>query len=186
MHSSLFFRPGALLSQPELSSARLDGLLIEVGDGYMPPDLPEDAAARMMSIRHLLAPDCALSGPTAAWVHGAGDSPPLRHHLVRVSTRRGRLQAPPLVVMHEKRLQSGDIETIAGEQITTKLRTLTDLALGAAYDDETAAWLHRFARVESSLVPRATELLRSRQRLPGKRAALAVLDSLGGYEDVTR
>ena len=80
MHPSLLYLPGAPLSLPELTAARIDGLLIEVGDGYMPPDIPEGPAARLASLAPILSPGYAASGPTAAWVHGVGDGPPRCHH----------------------------------------------------------------------------------------------------------
>lgn len=186
MHPSLFFRPGALLSQPELSAARLDGLLIEVGDGYMPPDVPEDASARIASLAPVLTAGYALSGPTAAWVHGVGDMPPACHHLQRVSAQRSRVHPKPRVVMHDRRLDACDVQTIAGVQVTTPLRTLTDLVLRASRDAEGAQWMHRLARAAPELIPRAREQLESRPRMPGKRAALAALRAMSRYEDVTR
>ncbi len=189
MHPSLFFRPGALLSQSELSSARLDGLLIEVGEGYMPPDLPEDDAARIRSIAHILAPGYAASGPTAAWVHGIGDLPPICHHVQRVSENRPRVRPLPNVIVHERRIDDGDVEMIAATPVTTRLRTLTDLVLSADRDAESAAWMRRLARADPWLVPRVRAVIEARNRMPGRRAALAALGSLpdaASHEDVTR
>lgn len=189
MHPSLFFRPGALLSQPELSAARLDGLLIEVGDGYMSPDLPEDEAARMRSLAHILSPGYAASGPTAAWVHGIGDLPPVCHHVQRVSANRPRVRPLRNVVVHERRIDDGDVETIAKMPITTTLRTLTDLVLSADHDAESAVWMRRLARAAPRLVSQVRAEIEARPRMPGRRAALAALESLeddASQEDVTR
>ena len=193
MHSSLFYLPGALLSQPELSSARLDGLLVEVGEGYMPSDLPEDASARMRSLAHLISPGYAASGPTAAWVHGIGDAPPESHHVQRVSARRPRVPRLRNVVVHEQRLGDDDVEVIAVTPVTTRLRTLTDLVLRAGADPASAQWMHRFARADSRLVPQVRSVIETWRRVPGRRAALAALASLDAQagdeqaqEDVTR
>lgn len=186
MHPTLIFFPGALLSWPELSAARLDGVLIEVGDGYMPPDLPEDAAARVASLARILLPGYAASGPTAAWVHGCGDAPPPRHHLQRVTKRRRRVRAPAGVIVHDVLLGPSDIELVGVTPVTTPLRTLTDLALSSRSDHAAAEWTRRLARSRPDLVPLAISHLEGRPRLPGKHAALAMLASVRGYEEVTR
>ncbi|MGP6171102.1 hypothetical protein ACTU6V_07815 [Microbacterium sp. A204] len=178
MHPSLLFFPGALLSQPELNSARLDGLLFEVGDGYMPPDLPEDAAARVASLKPILVPGYAASGPTAAWVHGTGNAPPAQHHLQRVIARRQRVHAPPGVVLHDVLLDTDDFEVVGGAPVTTVLRTLTDLALAASSDEAAAHWMRCLADSRHDLVARAIAHVESRPRLPGKHAALSALRSV--------
>lgn len=178
VHPSLLFHPGALLSLPELASARLDGLLIEVGDAYLPADLPDDAAVRIASLRPLLVDGFAASGPTAAWVHGYGDAPPRCHHLQRHSPKRRRLEPTPLLVLHDRQLDATDIELCGGFAVTTKVRTFTDLVRSAAADSEYAQWMHRMAAAEPALVLRVRAELAARHRLPGKIAALAVLDEL--------
>lgn len=178
MHPSLLFFPGALLSQPELNSARLDGLLIEVGEGFMPPDLPEDPHARIASLRPILMPGYAASGPTAAWVHGSGDAPPLRHHLQRVSPRRRRVHAEPGVILHETLLDASDVELVGAFPVTAPLRTLLDLALTVGSNDAAADWVRSLAHSRPALIPRAIEHLESRPRLPGKHAALTLLASV--------
>lgn len=186
MHPSLFFRPGALLSQAELNSARLDGLLIEVGEAYMPPDLPEDEAARIGSLAPILSPGYAACGPTAAWVHGVGHEPPYCHHVQRVSAKRPRVRPLRGVVVHDRRLGDHDVQFISGAPVTTRLRTLIDLVLAAGRDPEAAEWMRRLARTHPGLVPQVREVIEARQRMPGRRAALTALTSLEAQDDVTR
>lgn len=186
MHPSLFYRPGALLSQSELSSARIDGILVEIGEGYMPADVPEDPAARATSLRPLLPSGHALCGPTAAWVYGVGDAPPSRHHVQRVSARRPRVQPVRTVVLHERIIDESETHLIGITPVTTRLRTLTDLVMAAGNDAETAVWMTRFADGAPSLLPQVRSIIAGRERLPGKRAALARIDELRPYEDVTR
>jgi hypothetical protein len=175
---SLFYRPGALLSQQELSAARLDGLLVEVGEGYMPADLPEDAGARAAALAPLISPGYAASGPTAAWVHGVGDAPPMRHHIQRAVDHRPRIQPRHNVVVHEGRVPSDDLMLIAQMPVTTPLRTLTDLVLTSGRYGECALWMRSMAAACPSLVPRVQALLAARSRMPGKRAALAIVAEL--------
>lgn len=178
MDPSLFYRPGALLSQQELSAARLDGLLVEVGEGYMPVDLPEDTGARAASLAPILSPGYAMSGPTAAWVHGIGDAPPLRHHIQRAVDRRPRVQPRQNVIVHEGQVPADDLMLVAVMPVTTPLRTLTDLVLTSSRYGECATWMRTMAAACPSLVPLVRSALAARSRMPGKRAALAVVADL--------
>lgn len=192
--SSLFYRPGALLSHPELCAARLDGLLVELGDGYIPADLPDDAGARAAAIRHILPPGYAASGPTAAWVHGVADSPPSNHHLQRAADRRPRIERRSGVTVHETRLPPADLLHIGRVPVTTLRRTLSDLVLASSRDRECAAWMRAVALAHPELVRQVQTALTARSRLPGKRAALAAIAELqremeadsARQDDVTR
>lgn len=186
MHPSLLYLPGAPLSLPELTAARIDGLLIEVGDGYMPPDIPEGPAARLASLAPILSPGYAASGPTAAWVHGVGDGPPRCHHLQRVAQRRARVRPIRDVVLHDRQLEAGDIEVVSGVPVTTRVRTLVDLIVTAGDDPESALWMRRLAAASPELVEKVRVIIQERTRMPGKRAALARIAELAAYEDVTR
>lgn len=179
----MFYRPGALLSQQELSAARLDGLIVEVGDGYMPADLPEDAGARAASLAPIVSPGYAASGPTAAWVHGIGDAPPSRHHIQRAVDHRPRVPPRQNVVVHEGQVPSDDLVLIARLPVTTPLRTLTDLVLAAGRNRDCATWMRSMAAAYPTLVPRVQTLLAARSRMPGKRSALAIVADLAGEQN---
>ena len=177
MHPSLFYSPGASLSAAELGAARLDGLVVEIGEGYMPADVPEDAAARMVSIRMLIPDGYAACGPSAAWVLGAGSAPPRRHHAVRTSRRRPRVVPRPDLVLHDVRRADADLLVIAGMPVTTLPRTLRDLAFLAVRDAECARWVHRVVSQAPGIVADVRRSIADQPRLPGKRAALAMLDA---------
>ncbi|WP_298036305.1 hypothetical protein [uncultured Microbacterium sp.] len=178
MNPWLLHLPGALLSPAELSAARLDGLLFEVGDAYMPADLPENEEARALSLRPLLVPGYGLCGPTAAWVLGAGDTAPLRHHLQRVTKHRPRVAGSASVVLHEMQAPAEDLISIASLPVTNSLRTLCDLALWADRDPNYEKWFRLFAECSTDLLEGAVERLRARTRMPGKRAAIARLEEI--------
>lgn len=167
-----------MLSQQELSAARLDGLLVEVGEGYMPADLPEDAGARAAAVMSVLSPGYAMSGPTAAWVHGAGGAPPQRHHIHRAVDYRPRVEPRRDVVVHEGQVMPNDLIFIGATPVTTPLRTLTDLVLTANRYEECASWARSMAVAMPALVSQAQALLAGRTRMPGKRAALATVAEL--------
>ncbi|WP_300265802.1 type IV toxin-antitoxin system AbiEi family antitoxin [Microbacterium sp.] len=189
MHDSLFYVPGAQLSQPELSAARLDGLVFELGAGYMPADLPEGPSARLRAVAAMMIPGYAASGSTAAWVHGAGDAPPSQHHFQRAVEHRPRVTRMRHVVVHEGLLPSDDLVTIGEIAVSTPLRTLTDLVVGADRYPEYTVWMQRMARITPDLVPLVAERLVARGRAPGRQAARTRLQRLAedvAQEEVTR
>ncbi|MGV2983718.1 type IV toxin-antitoxin system AbiEi family antitoxin [Microbacterium sp. AGC85] len=178
MHPSLFYRPGALLSPQELNAARLDGLLVEIGEGYMPADLPEDAGARAAALAPILPLGYAAGGPTAAWVHGVGQAPPARHHIQRAVDRRPRIEQRMDVIAHEGRAPSADLMLVDAVPVTTPMRTLTDLVLMSVRYPECDAWMHEMAGTLPDLLPEVHALLTARPRMPGKLAALATVEEL--------
>lgn len=189
MHESLFYLPGAVLSQSELSSARLDGLVFEVGAGYMPADVPEGRSARVTAIKKILRPGFAASGSTAAWIHGVGDAPPRQHHIQRTVDHRPRVTTTSNVVVHESRLPPDNVVWVADEPVTSPLRTLTDLVLGADRYPEYLVWMRLLASEIPTLVPVVREQLSIRERLPGRRAALTRIEQLSArarHDEVTR
>lgn len=190
MHPSLLHLPGTPLSRAELISARLDGLLIEVGEGFMPPDLPENTAARLASLGPVILPGFAASGPSAAWVHGVGDAAPRCHHLQRFAPHRPRVRTMRDVIVHQSRLPDSDVLRIGALVVTTPVRTLTDLVLSGVRDPEALRWAQLLAARSPALVSEVRSALESRERIPGKRRALALVAQLESdeqaYEEVTR
>lgn len=180
--------PGALLSHQELIGARLDGLVFELGCGFIPADLPESDAARVVAVRGLVPPGYGICGPTAAWVLGYGDAVPQRQHFQRISPQRTRVPGGADVMLHDVRLPDADTELIAGVRVTTPVRTMVDLALHRDTHADYAPWLRAMAMADAALVAAAHAAITARVRMPGKRAALAVLDSLASerHDEVTR
>lgn len=72
MHPALLYLPGTRLSLPELTAARLDGHVVELGDAYVPADTVEGVDARAASVAAGIPDRMGACGPTAAWIHGAG------------------------------------------------------------------------------------------------------------------
>lgn len=131
MHGFLYFAHDRL-SPAELSAARLDGHLVEVGEGYMPADAVETAAMRAASLRPLLQPGgrsvLAAVLLSAAWVHGAIPEPPARHCIQRAVDRRIRARAGPRAVFRDVPVPDDDLLVLGGVLVTTPARTLGDLA----------------------------------------------------------
>lgn len=175
MHPALFYLPGDRLMQPELSAARLDGHVVEIGEGYIPADVVEGPEARAAGLRSLIQPGMAASGPSAAWIHGAGDRPPSPHHARRAVDRRLRASVTARMVFHDSPLAPEDVVLIGGMAVSAPLRTMIDLALGMHRDPGFAVWATALADVSPGLVVAAAEELHALNRVPGTRTALTWL-----------
>ena len=177
MHPALFYRPGDRLTLPELSAARLDGDVIEVGEGYMPCDTVEGVGARAVSLSSLMPAGTALSGVSAAWVHGAGDLPPAVHHVTRMSRSRQRISVSARVVHHERMLAPDEVQSISGIWVQTPVAAAVTLLFGSARSPGDAAWLHALADVSPGLIDDVRSRVLPLGRRPGAAHAKRMLDA---------
>lgn len=175
VHPALFYRPGERLSLAELKAARLDGLVIEVGEGFMPIDTVEAADARATSVADLIPSHMAAAGPTAAWIHGAGDRPPTIHHLRRTTPTRLRACHSPRVFYHERRAAPEEVQLIAGVSVTTPAATAVELLFAAALADADDPWLRALLLVRPELMDVLRDALERAVRRPGLRRARRIL-----------
>lgn len=175
------------LSLAELTAATLDGDLIDVGEAYMPADAVETSALRAVSLSRLVPTTVALTRASAAWVHGAAPTPPVRHSVQRLSGVR--------IHVHEPRLQYRDgpvprdhVVAIGGVSVTIPERTLADLVRDLCGGDRTAAPLvAAMTSWRPGLAAATLSWLQSAPPMHFKRAALVYLRTLAGaQEDVTR
>lgn len=118
---------GERLSQAELTAARIDGDLVEVGDAFMPADAVETPQLRAGSLRALVPPRIAATRATAAWVHGAIAEPPSRHCVQRATSTRIHHVVDRRLRYSDRPLPAEHVVTIAGVAVTNPERTLTDL-----------------------------------------------------------
>jgi len=175
----LFYRPGGRLSLTELAAARLDGLVVEVGEGYMPADTVEGASARAAGVAALIPPRTAACGSTAAWIHGAGDAPPTIHHVRRTAATRMRVQVSARVLYHERRAAPEEVRVIHGVGVTTPLATAVDLLFAAALGDERdERWLRALLLTRPEIVAPLRDRVQEMPRRPGRRCAVGILASL--------
>ncbi|WP_307215507.1 type IV toxin-antitoxin system AbiEi family antitoxin [Microbacterium sp. SORGH_AS_0888] len=171
MASSVLHFAGDRLSEPELCAARIDGHVVALGEGYLAADAIESPALRAASLRPLLGADTAATHESAAWIHGAIESPPARHSVQRITTTRKRYRpADPRCRYRTMLLPDADLVRIAGAAVSSPTRTLIDLAREGCDPSIVRDILTLFpqalpealARLEASVVP-------------GKRAALRLL-----------
>ncbi|MFD5225502.1 SAM-dependent methyltransferase [Microbacterium sp. NPDC058342] len=177
MHPALFYRPGERLSLPELGAARLDGHVVEVGEGFMPADTVEGAEARAAGVAGLVLPGTAACGPTAAWIHGAGDRPPVVHHVRRTSSTRRRVPFAGRVIHHERRAPAHELQDISGVSVVTLVPTAVELAFSAAMGDDDG-WLFALVVAHPWLRQRLRDEIAGMPRRPGRRGAARVVEEL--------
>lgn len=161
------------LSAAELTAARLDGHLVELGDAFIPADAVETAALRAASLRGILSDDLAATQLSAAWIHGAAVLPPARHAVQRAVPRRLHQVLGRRFVYSDRALAAGDVQRIGGVSVTTRLRTLIDLARRG--DGAHVAAAHAMMRLWPDLAPAALARIAESGPFPGKRSAAALL-----------
>ncbi|MFT4260126.1 hypothetical protein [Microbacterium sp.] len=178
MHPAFLYLPGRRLSISELSAARIDGDVVELGELYVPADLVEGATLRAHAVLPMMPPGTAAAGPTAAWIHGAGDAPPTRHHVQRTTPHRPRVARHRRLVYHDRCLAAEDVVILSGVAVTTPERTLCDMLLASGRDPGLEPWIRGLAVIAPSTVEYAGLALNTRRRVPGLHAALRALDAL--------
>ncbi len=178
MHPALFYFPGDKLSLAELCSARLDGHVVEIDEAYMPADTVEGPSARATAIAPLVPEGTAAIGPSAAWVHGAGDTPPTLHHIQRAEERRRRIVTGLRTEYHDVPLSPGRAIRIGPTLVTDPLHTMVDLARMCHRHPGFARWARALALIAPDLAPLAHDELRRRPRVPGKLRGLELLREL--------
>lgn len=178
------------LSLAELTAARLDGDLVDVGEAYMPADAVETPALRAASLGRLVPTTVALTRASAAWVHGAVGAPPVRHSVQRLAGVR--------IHVHEPRLQYRDgpvprdhVVVIGGVAVTSPARTLADLTRDLCGGDVAAESLvEAMTSWHPALVATTSSWLQKAPPMHFKRAALVYLRARAAraeaQDDVTR
>lgn len=161
------------LSAAELSAARLDGDVVDLGDAYIPADAVETAALRAGSLHGLLGDSLAATHLTAAWIHGAIFDPPARHTVQRAVQRRLHAVLNMRLVYRDPAVGIDDLDLIGGVWVTTPARTLGDLV---RVDDHAHARAARaFAHEVPGACADAIEWLESHPGIPRKLPGLSVL-----------
>ncbi len=183
MSSPFLYHVGARLSLAELTAARLDGDVVELGEAYIPADAVETRALRAGSLGALLGDSLAATHLTAAWVHGALPDPPARHTVQRAVTRRLHRAPSRSLIYRDLAVDAADVELIGGVRVTSPLRTLIDLA--RVDDDDHARAARLLADDDAALVAAAIDRLQGGV-LPHKRTAVSLLRGIAAAQDAVR
>lgn len=178
------------LSLAELTAARLDGDLIDVGEAFMPTDAVETSALRAASLGRLIPPAVALTHVSAAWIHGAISAPPSRHTVQRLSRVRTHVRDPRLVY-RDRAVPIDDVTVIGGVSVTTPARTLADLVRDLCRGEvRSRPAIEAMALWNPDLAGETAQWLQHAPPLHFKRPALVFLRLLAGrepaQEEVTR
>lgn len=171
------------LSLAELTAARLDGDVFELGEAYIPADAVETRALRAGSLAEILGDTLAATHLSAAWVHGALHGPPARHTVQRGVARRVHRTPSRHIVYRDLAVDPADLLLIGGVRVTTRLRTLADLA--RVDDDDHARAARLLAAGDPDLVAATITRLESGS-LPHKRAAVALLRGIAAAQAAVR
>jgi len=166
---------GDRLSTAELTSARLDGDLVELGEAFLPADAVETPELRAASLRSFLPDTLAATRTTAAWVHGAIAEAPVRHCVQRMSATRLHHVRGARLDYRESLLAADAVIRVGGVWVTTPERTLADLARGLQAGEGCAAVIDQMIVWRPQLVPAALALLAQGARTLHKRPAQAYL-----------
>lgn len=193
VHPRLLYFAHERLSPAELSAARLDGHLVELGEGYIPADAVETAGLRAASLLPVVDERLAATHTTAAWIHGALEEPPARHTVQRAVARRIHHVLDHRLAYRDACVEPRDLVRLGGVLVTTRARTLADLTRLLASGDRSRSVRVACRRLaDRPGAPRsAIVCLAQQDAVVGKPAALAMLRrweraAERRQEDVTR
>jgi hypothetical protein len=172
MGSPFLYFANDRLSRAELTAARLDGDVVELGEAFIPADAVETAALRAGSLAGILGGTLAATHLSAAWIHGVLLFPPRRHTVQRSTARRVHVAPDRNVVYRDLAVSAEDLDLLGGIRVTTPVRTLMDLARTGDEEHERAA--REFGEACPEVSAQAIRRLKS-GTLPHKRRALALL-----------
>lgn len=183
MPSPFLYFAGDRLSEAELSAARLDGHVVELGEGYIPADAVETRELRAGSLTELVGSSLAATHLSAAWIYGALPSAPARHTVQRAVPRRLHTIIDRRLRYRDLQVAERDLLRIGGVWVTTPERTLADLS--RVRDDEHARAAVLLADSDPTLAESALRWLDCAGALPHKRSAHAFLRGLAARDAVS-
>jgi hypothetical protein len=190
MPSPFLYYADHRLSVAELTAARLDGHVVELGDAYIPADAVETAALRAGSLRDILGTVLAATHLSAAWIHDAVADPPPRHTVQRAVPRRLHHVLGRRFRYRDAMIPPQHLTVVGGVNVTDRVRTLVDLAREGddAHGAAAAAMTNRWP----GLAEEALALIAASGPFPGKRPAAGLIARLsaertvGLQDEVTR
>lgn len=180
---------GDRLSTAELTAARLDGDLVEIGEAFMPTDAVETRELRAGALRELVNESVAVTRLSAAWVHGAVAEPPTRHCVQRRTAHRISTVIDARLDYRDLRLPPSDVMVISGVAVTTPVRTLVDVVRDhVGHDELDQSAVEAICAWQPDLVDGAIAWLERAGPVHFKRPALAYLRGrpVPDQDDVTR
>lgn len=155
----------------ELCALRLDGDAFALDEAVIAVDEPELAENRARALAALFDERMTAELDTALWVYGCRDPAPAAHTASIGRESRGRLLSTTRIKLRETTLRDDEVTRIGGVRVTTRPRTLVDLALLESVSPERAASAQRLCR-SPAVVAAALTIAVQLGHTPGKRRAL--------------
>jgi hypothetical protein len=155
----------------ELSALRLDGEAFALDEAVIAVDEPELAVNRAIALRGLLTERMVAELDTALWLHGCRAEPPLVHTAAVGRQVRGRVLSTTRVAVRETKVPDDEVVELAGIRLTSRGRTVVDLALLDPLSAEREAAARELCRSPGTADAAATIALRL-GHAPGKLRAL--------------
>lgn len=161
----------------ELCAARIDGELVAIDEGWAPVDEPDLPSFRAAVVALRVPRALIIERRSAAWVHGALDTPPaiaefcVPHHerIAVISDLRTRVR--------EVTLGDGDIVDYGGVRCTSAPRTTFDLLRDPApVEGDTVAIVARLVDGRPDLTEAVRRRLDASRRMPHRALAVDRLD----------
>lgn len=181
------YYPDERLSATELASARLDGLVVELGEAFIPADAVETDQLRAATLRPLVRDDLTVTHETAAWVHGAVAVAPRPLRVQRAVDSRVAHVLDARLRYRDGAMPARDVVTIGGIHVTSPARTLIDVVCQfVAGDVRARATIDALRHWQPRLVEAALLRLDETGPLRHKRSARAWLLRIDAQPDVTR
>lgn len=162
----------------ELCAARLDGELVACAGRFIAVDAPDAAEVRAALAHAGRSGRVIVELRSAAWVHGARPVPPSVPQLCVSAS--ARTQRRPLGGLREVRFDDGDLVSLGGVLVTSRLRTVLDLVRAAddpEHEEDQPALL-ALLEADGHSADDAAAQLDARRKLPGKARALRRLAEL--------
>jgi hypothetical protein len=176
--------PGVLsasdLPLAELCAARLDGELVPLDECFCPVDAVLGASERAEALARTVPARLIAERESAAWVWGALEHPPTIHRLCVDAA--ARVHPPPRsrLAVREVLLDVHDTVTFRGFEVTTPLRTATDIVrFEARFGVREARTVSALLRMTGAAADDCARAIAARSHLPHKRRALGRLRRLG-------
>ncbi|GHD77422.1 hypothetical protein CLV85_1505 [Salinibacterium amurskyense] len=164
----------------ELQCAALDGELYPLDSCFCPIDEFDTIHLRARALAVVLDPRIIAERMTAAWVWAATLNPPVRYELCVAIGARTRPHGTLNAVVREVVIGADDIDTVSGVSVTSRLRTVLDIArFSEPFGPRERAAVSTLMADGGFGYEECATVLNARRNLPQKRVALERLTALG-------
>ncbi|HEY0249308.1 MAG TPA: hypothetical protein VGC45_13700 [Gryllotalpicola sp.] len=155
----------------ELSALRLDGEAFALDDAVIAVDEPELAQNRARALAGLFDERMTAELDTALWVYGCLDRPPRVHTAAIRREARGRLLPTARISLRETTVPEEEIVELGGVRVTSRARTVVDVALQASVCPPRREAVRLLCRSPATIAEAITVAVQL-GRTPGKLRAL--------------